>query len=170
AYVLLLRAAFAMPFDSDTKHNLQFVENQLPASVLSVQPSQWMSWWPHSLREMPWKLWALFALLASGTAFALSRAADRSLTWFAAIAAFVFFLFTAAGWGQTRMAVYGAVALAKVKSGPGATFSDITSLEPGSLVNEEATRDGWLKIRFLKPGADEETVGWVEPGNMLRVL
>jgi len=70
---------------------------------------------------------------------------------------------------QMRVPVYGVMALAKVKSGPGTTFTDITTLEPGSLVNQEASRDGWLKIRFLKEEADVETVGWVEPGTVLEV-
>lgn len=169
AYVSLLRAAFAMPFDSDTKHNLRLVEGQVPASVRSVQPASWFAWWPSGLRMLPWKLWIALGLLCSAAALALIRLADRSLSIGAAVLAALLLLWGGLAWSQARFSVYGVVALAKVKSGPASTFSDITTLEPGSLVTEETTKESWLKIRFQKPESDEEIVGWVEPTSVLKV-
>ena len=169
-YVALTRAAFALPFDSDTRYNLKLTEAQLPAAVLSVQPSQWMQWWPRSVRTLPWKLWLLLALIASGGAFALRRVADRTLAVTVAVLAAGLYVWGALAWNQARVPVFGVVAITKVKSGPGSTFSDILQLEPGSLVNEETVRSGWLKIRFTKAADAEETVGWVEPGSVLQIL
>src|SRR6185437_12170038 len=94
---------------------------------------------------------------------------DRGIAIGLCLIAGALFVWSALAWSQFRLPVYGAVTLAKVKSGPGATFSDITTLEPGSLVSEEQVREGWLKVRFLKADSSEETVGWVEPASVLRV-
>jgi tetratricopeptide (TPR) repeat protein len=170
AYVALTRAAFTLPFDSDVRHNLKIVEAQLPANVLTVQPSQWMQWWPKTLRTLPWKLWLLLALIASAAAFALRRVADRTLAVTAGLLSGALFLWGGLAWYQARVPVFGITVITKVKSGPGSTFSDILQLEPGSLVNEETVRDGWLKIRFTKSDDAEESVGWVEPGSALQIL
>lgn len=170
AYVALTRAAFSLPFDSDTRHNLKFVEAQLPAAVLAVQPAQWMAWWPKSLRTIPWKLWILLGLIASAASFALQRVADRTLSLTAGTLAVALLAWGALAWNQARVPVFGVIAATKVKSGPGATFSDILQLEPGAFVNQETVRSGWLKIRFFKPEADDETVGWVEPSTVLQIL
>jgi hypothetical protein len=170
AYVHLLRAAFASPFDGDARHNLHLVENQVPMAARAVQPATWMSWWPESFRVLPWKLWVALGLLATAAALALARLTDRSVTIGAAVIGLALLLCGALTWAQARSPVFGVVALAKVKSGPGSTFSDITTLEAGSLVNQEAVRDGWLKIRFVRPDSVEERVGWVEPLTVLRIL
>jgi len=170
AYVALTRAAFSLPFDSDTRHNLKFVEAQLPSSVLSVQPTQWMSWWPKGLRTFPWKLWILLGLIASAASLAFQRLADRTLSFSAATIAVALLAWGGLAWNQARFPAFGVVTTTKVKSGPGPTFSDIVQLEPGSFVNQETVRGGWLKIRFSKPESDEETVGWVEPTAVLQIL
>lgn len=170
AYVTLLRAARAAPFDSDTKHNLRLVESQVPAAVKAVRPSSWLGWWPSDLRAWPWKLWFAIALACSAVAFTIARSADRALASAAAVLTLALYAWGALAYTQARQPILGVTTLAKVKSGPGSTFSDITTLEPGTLVTEDSTRDGWLKIRFVKPEAEEETVGWLEPTAVLRVF
>jgi tetratricopeptide (TPR) repeat protein len=170
AYVALTRASYASPFDSDTRHNLKLVEAQLPASVLAVQPAQWMAWWPKNIRNMPWKLWILLGLIASAASFALLRLSDRTLSLTAGLTALTLLSWGALAWYQARLPIFGVITITKIKSGPGETFSDILQLEPGSLVNQETVRSGWLKIRFFKPDAEEETVGWVEPKAVLQIL
>lgn len=168
SYVALLRAAFDMPFDSDVRANLREVENSVPAAVRAVRPAEWYAWWPSQLRFWPWQAWAIAGLLASALMLILRRN-SRSSAWVACAMLSLFFLFgSALTWLQTHVAVAGALEIAKIKSGPGSTFSDITTLEPGSLVSKEATRGGWLKIRFLREGS--EIVGWVEPKSMLEVI
>ncbi|HEY8279322.1 MAG TPA: hypothetical protein VIH99_06855 [Bdellovibrionota bacterium] len=170
AYVYLLRYAFAHPFDSDGKQNLRLVEQQLPATARTVRPATWLSWWPSGLRLIPWRIWLLTALVFSALAFLLSNLRDKAI-WIscASLAGALAIGALLTAW-QTRMPVYGSLTMAKLKSGPGATFSDLPSLEPGSLVNRELERDGWLKIRFIKKEADSETVGWVEGSTVLEVL
>ncbi len=170
AYISLLRSGFALPFDSDIKHNLRMVESQMPAAVRAIQPSSWIAWWPNGLRVLPWKLWLVIALAFSAAGLVVAQIRDRGIAIGLGLIAGALFVWGALAWSQMRFPVYGAVTLAKVKSGPGATFSDITTLEPGSLVSEEQERDGWLKVRFVKADTSEETVGWVEPASVLRVL
>lgn len=169
AFVALAHASYAMPFDSDVKHNLRMVEAQIPATTRAIQPAAWYSWWPDGLRVIPVKVWLLLGLALTAGALFTVRVADRAIPVGLGATALALLLFGICAAVQARLPVYGVVALAKVKSGPGNSFTDITSLEPGSLVNEETVRDGWLKIRFLKAGADEETVGWIEPTSVLPV-
>lgn len=168
AYVSLMHAAFAQPFDGDTKHNLKKVEQTLPASVRSVQPALWISWWPRFLRTIPWGGWLLTAMLISALAFSMAPSLERP-AWISLLAvAGVFFLLAGLSYLQMRLPVSGVLVVAKVKSGPATTFTDITTLEPGSLVNEEGQRSGWHKVRFTK-GGGEETIGWVEPATLLEL-
>lgn len=167
AYVALTRASFALPFDADTRHNLARVEQTVPASVRAVQPALWLNFWPRVLRIVPWEVWIVVALIFSALSLAMSTP-NRIMMWPLMGMAFLFFLTGGLAMLQARLPVYGIVALAKVKSGPGKTFTDILTLEPGSLVNEDGERDGWRKIRFIK-GNSEETVGWVEPTALLGV-
>jgi hypothetical protein len=170
AYVSLFRAAASSPFDSDTKHNLRIVEGQLPAAVHAILPSAWLAWWPSALRLYPWKLWFVIGLALSAVALLTARLRDRAPAAVLGVIAAFFFLWGTLAYAQSRLPVFGVLSITKVKTGPGNTFPDLLTLEPGTLVNEETVRDGWLKIRFLKPDADEETVGWVEPTNVLRVM
>jgi hypothetical protein len=167
AYIALLRAAYLQPFDADTKFNLQQVEQRIPAAVRAIQPASWYSWWPASLRALPWQGWLIAALLFSG--LALLRLPSRPARLGCTAVSCALLLTVGFSRWEARAHVYGVVALAKVKSGPAFTFSDITELEPGSLVSRETTRDGWIKIRFFRGDAVSETVGWVEPGKVLEV-
>ncbi len=169
AYVALLRAASSRPLDSDSRANLKLVQRQVPAAVLAVQPSLWFSWWPSELRNIPWRAWALLTLLCLAVVLWKLGTAGRAFPSGLSAALALLCLTAGLAWAQERLPVYGVIAPAKVKSGPGGTYSDITTLDPGSLVNQEATREGWLKIRFAKLGADVETVGWLEPGTVLEV-
>ena len=168
AYIALMRAASLLPFDGDVRHHLQKVEQAVPISVRAVRPALWLSFWPPALRVVSWWLWLLAGLMSSALALWLLNASDRALPVASGAIAAVLLLLAAMAWHQERLAVAGAMAVLKVKSGPGTTFTDITTLEPGSLVNEDGERDGWKKIRFKK-GDSEETVGWVEPGGLLGV-
>lgn len=169
AYVSLLRAAFAEPFDGDVRHNLWRVEQTMPAAVRAVQPSLWYGFWPRSLRVFPWQAWLLVALLLSAFSLLLINAADKTVTWSLGLLAILLFCVAGMSYFQLRLPVGGITKIAQVKSGPGATFTDIVSLEPGSLVNLDGSRDGWRKIRFTR-GQTEETVGWVQPTAILEVL
>jgi uncharacterized protein YraI len=87
--------------------------------------------------------------------------------WFAAGAALLIAL-SALGFAQSYLPAFGLLKATKVRSGPGASFPEITSLEPGSLVNVDGNRDGWLKVRFTR-GSSAEIVGWIEPTVALEV-
>lgn len=167
-YIALMRAAFSAPFDGDIRQHLQKVEPAVPATARAVRPALWFSFWPSTLRFMsPW-LWLVFSLTASAVAFWLLGSADKALPAAAGLLASVLLIISSLAFLQNRLPVSGVVSTIKVKSGPGNTFTDITTIEPGSLVNEDGERDGWRKIRFQK-GDSEETVGWVEPSGLLGV-
>jgi hypothetical protein len=170
AYSALMRAAFAQPLDGDARHQLSLVERTLPTTARSVQPAIWLEHWPRVLRMIPWRAWLLVGLVFSALSLALLGAAnkDRTASWVPGAAALFFFAITALAFWQARLPVYGVTKLAQIKSGPAESFSEITSLEPGSLVNEDGSRDGWRKIRFTK-GGNEETVGWVQPTVLLEI-
>lgn len=165
AYVALMRASFFMPLNSDVRHNLWRVEQTVPASVRAVRPALWLSFWPRALRNVQWEVWMIAALAFSALAL-VGSSLDKMLTWVAITGTLSFLVVGGLAMAQQRLPVYGVMALTKVKSGPASTFTDIVTLEPGSLVNEDGSRDGWRKIRFRKEGA-EETVGWVEPAALL---
>ncbi len=167
-YIALMRAAFSAPFDSDIRHHLQKVELAVPATARAVRPAVWLSFWPAALRFLsPW-LWIFFGLTASAIAFWLLGSADKGPPLVAGLVAGSLFTISTFAFLQNRLPVAGVISTIKVKSGPGNTFTDITTLEPGCLVNEDGERDGWRKIRFQK-GDSEETVGWVEPSGLLGV-
>lgn len=167
-YISLMRAASSAPFDSDIRHHLQKVEPAVPTTARAVRPALWFSFWPSTLRFVsPW-LWLICGLTASAVAFWLLGSADKALPAGAGLLAGLLLAISALAFLQNRLPVAGAMATIKVKSGPGNTFTDITTIEPGALVNEDGERDGWRKIRFQK-GDSEETVGWVEPSGLLGV-
>jgi len=167
AYVMLLRASFARPFDGDVRHNLRKVEATVPASVRSIRPALWLSWWPEGLRFFPWTAWLVAGLACSALAFWLAPRAEPAL-WvpFAGLAALI--LLTAGlAYAQARAPTYGATAVTKVKSGPASSFTDIATIEPGTLVSQEEHRSGWHKIRFRRGGV--ETIGWAEASALLEL-
>jgi tetratricopeptide (TPR) repeat protein len=168
-YVYLLKALSAKPWDSDILHNLQLTEGKLSAPVHAIQPITWISSWPlaaHFFSEEAYSLPTLISL--AFLLWALGSNHRRNRIW---ILSAIFILSLAlgiTGITQTHSPVAGFVKSAQVKSGPSATFSNIVALEPGSLVNIEDSRDGWIKIRFT--GADlQEAVGWIEAGALLRL-
>lgn len=167
-YVALLRASSLLPFDGDVRQHLHKVEQAVPLTAKTVRPALWLGFWPSSLRVVSGWLWLLAGLTCSALALWLLNSSDKALPVSAGSLAAVLFLMAGLSWLQDRLPVSGTVAVTKVKSGPGATFTDITSLDPGSLVNVDGDRDGWKKIRFRK-GDSEETVGWVEPAGLLGV-
>lgn len=168
AYITLLRASSLLPFDEDVRQHLQKVEQVVPLNAKSVRPALWLGFWPSSLRAVSGWLWLLAGLLASALSLWLLSSADKALPASAGTIAALLFLAAGLSWLQDRLPVAGTITVVKVKSGPGNTFTDITALDPGSLVNEDGERDGWKKIRFRK-GDSEETVGWVEPAGLLGV-
>ncbi|MGZ3696091.1 MAG: hypothetical protein ACXWQO_18755 [Bdellovibrionota bacterium] len=167
AYTYLLKALAGQPWDSDTLHNLKMVEAKLSPSARAIQPSTWISAWPLSAHFFRASFWLLPILLcgapllwAAGSGKNRARLLGFSALFIAALALSI------AGYTQSRGAVSAFVKTGQVKSGPGPSYSNLVSLEPGSLVNAEDFRDGWVKIRFT--GADlQETVGWIEAGALL---
>ncbi len=169
AYVSLLRASFSAPFDGDTRHNLWRIEQAVPMTVRSVQPALWLGFWPRALRSLPWQLWLIAGLALSAAALWAAKGQDRTVAWSLSAVSAILLLIGTLALLQARLPVVGVMKIAQVKSGPGLTFTDITTLEPGSLANEDGNRDGWRKIRFRK-GETEETVGWVQPAALLEVF
>lgn len=168
-YVAILHAAFLSPLDGDIRFNLRQVEARVPAAALAVRPASWFSWWPRSLQIFPWKLWAFLALTLSGGVLLLLRTSFRSLGLICSPISGLFFAAALFAWLQAGSPIVGSISPAIVKSGPGKSFSDITTLEPGALANKEEIREGWIKVRFQKMEANEDTVGWVEPGTVIDV-
>lgn len=163
AFVLLTRAALMNPFDPATRHNLRLAEAKVPASARAIRPANWISWWPQPLRAVPWTAWLLTSLLLFlpwfHGAWKTGRFLSQRWPWLATGASFLA-LASLAGW-QTRHPAAGLLHNAKVLSGPGSTYPEISSLEPGSLVSLEEKRDGWTKIRYLD-ARGQDAVGWVE--------
>lgn len=168
AYVMLMRASFSQPFDGDIRHHIRKVEQALPNNAKLIRPSLWFSFWPHFARTIPWQAWLLVALIGSAISIWLIGRAEWPTISGTAFLATLLYAICLLSWMQSRLPVAGATSIIRVKSGPGNTYTDITTLEPGALVNEDGKRDGWIKIRFKK-GNLEETVGWVEPGGLLEV-
>lgn len=167
-YVYLLKALSQSPFDGDVAYNLRMARNALPASARATHPSSWISAWPLSWHFFPVEFFFLPFLAALG--FTLWTAAEKGKSKFIPATALSFILLVVAGIGfyQTHSTVAGVISAAKIKSGPGASFPDITLLEPGSVVDTEEAREGWTKIRFS--GSDgAELVGWAEPGALLPI-
>lgn len=168
AYVALRRAALASPFDKDTKVNLQIARSKLPAAAAAVRPASWISWWPDALRWIPWQAWACVGLLAL-IPFLLG-AKNALLPWHFTMgfAALILLLGASlAGW-QSRVATAGIIQSTKLFSGPGKSYPEITSIDSGSLVSLEESRDNWFKIRYLDSRL-QETVGWVEAPTALKL-
>jgi Bacterial SH3 domain len=168
AYVSLLRAAFAQPFDGDTRVNLLLAERATPAAALSVRPALWLPFWPASLRLWPLQLWLCAALALSAMALAVPKGRLLQVRISLGILAAVLSLASGLVYSQSYLPVSGLVKSAKVRSGPGNSFPEITTLDPGALVNVDGERDGWLKIRFAR-SESAETVGWLEPSVALPV-
>lgn len=169
AYVLLTAASIASPLDKDTQKNLHLVHARLPATVKSIRPATWISWWPELARFFSWQAWLIVGLLAFSPFLWARRRGDAAAPWqLTLLLLSLFSLFFAAGeaW-QARLAIGGITSSAKVLSGPGKTYPGISSLDPGSLVNVEESRDGWVKIRYLDSRL-QDTVGWVESPTVLK--
>jgi tetratricopeptide (TPR) repeat protein len=166
AFVLLQKAALSDPLDRDVRANFQLARAQLPEKARSIQPATWVSWWP--ARGISWQAWLLAAMLTIGPFLWAKSRRRRSQAWQEVLAVAGLFLLIGgflAVW-QLRSPAAGLLTAAKVFSGPGPSFLEITSLEAGSLVNLEEAREGWTKIRF-RAGQGPATAGWLETPALL---
>jgi hypothetical protein len=168
AYVALRRAALASPFDPDTKVNLQIARAKLPAGPASIRPASWISWWPDALRWIPWQAWACAGLLALIPLLLGAKSALLPWHYTMGFAALILLLGASlTGW-QSRVGTAGIIQATKIFSGPGKSYPEITSIDSGSLVSLEESRDNWFKIRYLDSRL-QETVGWVEAPTALKL-
>jgi len=168
AYVALRKAALASPFDLDTKVNLRNAQAKLSAGVSAVRPASWISWWPDTLRWIPWQAWLCAGLIALIPFLIGAKNTLLPWHWTMAMAALLLLAGGAlAGW-QSRVATAGIIQAGKVFSGPGKSYPEITSIDSGSLVSLEESRDNWFKIRYLDSRL-QETVGWVESPTALKL-
>lgn len=170
AYAVFLKAYFQNPLDGDLNHNLAFVEKRLSPAAGSVRPSTWIRWWPDFFRAFSFSTWLLISMLALALGLWLAGSGSHAST---KITAFVctglFLAMGALGWWQSRYPVAAVIAQSKMRSGPEISFQEITTLEPGALINVEETRDHWHKVRFQTQNS-QETVGWIESATALRIL
>jgi hypothetical protein len=171
ANAMLWRAAFAAPFDNDIRGNLEITQEKLAPDVRAVRPATWFSWWPEGARTLPWQIPVLCGLLLLGPVL-LSvgrkrRALSPAMLSLAGLASVALFVGGFSAW-QTSTPAAGVVQSTSVNSGPGASYPQITSIQAGSLVNLEESRDGWSKIRYVDSRL-QESVGWVESSTVLKL-
>ena len=165
----MLKAQHAAPLDSDIRYNLAIAKQKLSPNALAVVPAAWFSFSPPELHSLPKETWFFVGLFLIFAAFFL-----RLLNMFMAgvkaffLVAGLFLLFGGLEYWQTAKPIAGTVNPIKVKSGPDQTFPEIISLDGGALVNMEELRDKWRKIRFQIRGG-QESVGWVEDSQLLRI-
>ena len=165
AYVYLMRALAGMPLDADVGYNLRLVRNAVPPTALAVEPVSWISWWPLPGHFIPAAAFALpFLLALGGLLWALGSAQPKKVPLWIALSVLLCAL-GLLGFNQSSVDIAGVMKNTKVKSGPGPSFPEITTLEAGGVVGVEEARDGWNKIRFSTATGD--AVGWLESGALL---
>ena len=170
AYAILLKAHYRQPLDGDINHNLSLLEKKIAPTAVSVRPYTWFTWWPEFLRAMPLSVFLLLSLAALAPALWIIGSKSKSPIFAPCLFLFTLFLFMSLlGQWQGRYPVLALTVTSKLRSGPETSFQEITTLEAGSLVNLEETRDLWHKVRFQTPNS-QETVGWIESSTALRVL
>lgn len=169
AYAYLLSAHYRRPLDSDIAHNLSFVEKKLPPAAINVRPDSWLLWWPEFFRAIPAALWITLAFAAFAPfLWSIGNGSAKTGAPFAAIALLLLAVAACAYW-QSRFPILAITSQSKMRSGPEASFQEITVLEPGSLVSLEETRDHWHKVRFQTKNS-QSAVGWIESATALGVL
>lgn len=168
AHTALWRSALSSPFASDARANLALARAKLAPSALGVRPANWIAWWPEILRPWPWAVWLCAGLALLAPFLYLAQGGLLPGQW-GLLAGAVFFLSAAAlAFYQQEPGAAGLLVNTKVLSGPAKSYPEITSIEAGSLVSLEESRDGWVKIRYLDSRL-QETVGWVESPTVLKL-
>lgn len=167
ATTLLLKSLRLNPLDGDARANLRLARGKLSPPALAVRPASALSWWPEEARAFPVSLWwtAALALLAPFL-FVSVRHRNPAWRWPALAGAVIFFAAAlAASWDQ-RFPQGGLIRVGKILSGPAPSFPEIGNLDAGAQLSLEEERDGWYKIRYITPAA-QEVVGWVEAASVL---
>jgi hypothetical protein len=168
ATVYLLKALADAPFDRDTNYNLGMAQSALSPNARATRPASWLSWWPTAWHFLPFEIFCIPFLISLGILFwSVAGAKVKKNLPVLATVTLLFLGFSGLGYLQTQATAAGVVNSAKVKSGPGSSFPEITALEAGSTVDVEEFREGWTKIRF-STATSAELVGWIEPGAILR--
>jgi hypothetical protein len=168
AYVALRRAMRAKPFDRDIRANLELAHAKISPSAAAIRPANWISWWPESLQWIRWQAWACAGLIFLIPFLWGAKNNPVPWQWGMLVLALSFGAAAALAFRQHHPGAAGIIQPTKVFSGPGSTYPEITSLEAGSLVSLEESRDKWVKIRYLDSRL-QETVGWVESATALKL-
>lgn len=170
AYGVLLKGYYKNPFDADLNHNLAFVEKRLSQNSRNILPNTWIRWWPHLVRAIPFPVWLLFSFASLLPVLWFAAKPSNSPGRYVGTAfSLSFLLIGLFNIWQSRYPVSSIIKQAQIRSGPDSSFEEIANMEPGSLVNVEENRDGWLKVRFQTQNS-QEIVGWIESHTTLRVL
>ena len=129
-------------------------------------PASWIAWWPDALRWIGGEAYLAAALLCLAPFLWAARGGIAGWHWATLAGAVAFFLAAALAHYQGEA---GAILTGgKTYGGPGKTYPEIASLEAGSLVSLEESREGWFKIRYLDSRL-QESVGWIEQSAVLKL-
>jgi hypothetical protein len=158
----------ASPFDSDIRANLKIARAKLSSGAAAIRPANWISWWPESLQWIRWQAWACAGLLFLIPFLWGAKTNPVPWQWGMLALALVLGAASVLAFRQHHPGAAGIIQQTKVFSGPGSTYPEITSIEAGSLVSLEESRDKWVKIRYLDSRL-QETVGWVESATALKL-
>jgi tetratricopeptide (TPR) repeat protein len=163
SFVYFSKALWMNPLLASAQQARKLAKSRLLPGIQSTKPHSWYDWIPEEIRFFSWQPWIALALLF----LAILLWQKPSLHQFEAWHLFVllFFLGTA-GFGislfnERSSPVAGIIANVKVLSGPESTYPQISTLEPGAIVNIEEVRKQWLKIRY-QTSIKKEAVGWIE--------
>jgi len=171
AYAWLLRAAQIIPFDQDIRHNLNFVRTQLDPQALAVEPSGLLlpSDIPIFLKTYNRVFLVLgLALLAAQFYFLRQRQFNKSLKIFLFSSALFCLLSFAVLLHESNVPLAIMQKSLILRSGPSTSFSEITTLPEGSLVQISGSSDEWYKLSFTTSASPNKTIiGWAEQKALL---
>lgn len=173
AFAWLLRAEKITPLDGDISQNILFVRSQLDPEAAGVQPSGiYFAFVPEFLRTYKSLFLALAFLLLTLQLLSVWRKNSHSHSAILLYSGFgvsllAFLLLSLENTSTLGVIVKDPVVL---RSGPSASFSELSTLHQGSLVRVSDQADQWYKVSFTTAGnRSRELVGWLEQGALLRL-
>ena len=163
--VYLTKAAQLAPLTQDIAHNLGEAKSKVSPVVLQFHPASWFSWWPQTLRFLPWQFFLLLAFIFSAVLFWLATEKEIfSEPWHGLTLGLCLLSLSIAlgNFWQGRVQIVGIISPTKLTSGPEESFPEIQSLDAGLLASGEEFRNGWIKVRFSGGEDNRTVVGWVK--------